>query len=124
MHTIGWLVYDNAGRGDGIGSRFFTVLNSGLTSAGPEEPLPVATLHYGKTDSYSLAVEPLGRVELETGATKGYLVANGERMPLPAGSSLTGGVFHWQLGAGFRGHYSLEFERADDSMVHASVRVR
>src|SRR5579872_2772760 len=26
-HTIGWLVYDNAGRGDGIGSRFFFVNN-------------------------------------------------------------------------------------------------
>ena len=28
VHNIGWLVYDNAGRGDGVGSRFFTVLNS------------------------------------------------------------------------------------------------
>jgi hypothetical protein len=27
MHQIGWLVYDSCGRGDGIGSRFFTVLN-------------------------------------------------------------------------------------------------
>jgi hypothetical protein len=29
VHSIGWLVYDNCGRGDGIGSRFFTVLNGG-----------------------------------------------------------------------------------------------
>jgi hypothetical protein len=28
MHQIGWLVYDSCGRGDGIGSRFFTVLNA------------------------------------------------------------------------------------------------
>jgi hypothetical protein len=27
VHSIGWLVYDSCGRGDGIGSRFFTVLN-------------------------------------------------------------------------------------------------
>ena len=27
VHTIGWLVYDNLGRGDGIGSRFFSVAN-------------------------------------------------------------------------------------------------
>ena len=27
IHTIGWLVYDNAGRGAGIGSRFFWVQN-------------------------------------------------------------------------------------------------
>ncbi len=27
VHTISWVVYDNAGRGDGIGSRYFTVQN-------------------------------------------------------------------------------------------------
>ncbi|MCX6546022.1 MAG: hypothetical protein NTV05_16625 [Acidobacteria bacterium] len=27
-HQIGWLVYDSCGRGDGIGSRFFNVLNA------------------------------------------------------------------------------------------------
>ena len=27
VHTIGWVGYDNAGRGDGVGSRFMTVLN-------------------------------------------------------------------------------------------------
>ena len=32
-HQIGWLVYDNCGRGDGIGSRFFTVIN-GSAEAG------------------------------------------------------------------------------------------
>ncbi len=29
VHTIGWLVYDNQNRGEGIGSRFFSVQNSG-----------------------------------------------------------------------------------------------
>jgi hypothetical protein len=33
LHTIGWTVTDSAGRVDGIGSRFFTVLNSGASSA-------------------------------------------------------------------------------------------
>jgi len=28
MHQIGWLVYDSCGRGDGVGSRFFTVQNA------------------------------------------------------------------------------------------------
>ena len=27
MHTIGWLVYDDLGRGEGLGSRFFWVQN-------------------------------------------------------------------------------------------------
>jgi hypothetical protein len=42
MHTIGWLVYDNCGRGDGIGSRFFTVLN-GASGDNTGERRPSAT---------------------------------------------------------------------------------
>ena len=33
MHQIGWLVTDNCGRQDGIGSRFFTVLNGSSDAA-------------------------------------------------------------------------------------------
>src|SRR5258708_38709080 len=29
VHTIQWVVFDSAGHGDGIGSRFFNVQNSG-----------------------------------------------------------------------------------------------
>jgi hypothetical protein len=35
VHTIGWLVTDSDGSADGIGSRFFTVLNTG-TGSGPD----------------------------------------------------------------------------------------
>ncbi|MBL0158270.1 MAG: hypothetical protein IPP47_14375 [Bryobacterales bacterium] len=27
MHSIAWIVYDNLGHGDGIGSRFFNIQN-------------------------------------------------------------------------------------------------
>jgi hypothetical protein len=40
MHTIAWIVYDNQGRGDGIGSRFFTVQNG--ASAAVADPGAVA----------------------------------------------------------------------------------
>lgn len=33
VHTIAWLVTDTLGRAEGIGSRFFTVLNQGATTA-------------------------------------------------------------------------------------------
>jgi hypothetical protein len=36
VHTIGWLVYDNVGHGDGVGSRFFNVFNSGPVASPPE----------------------------------------------------------------------------------------
>jgi hypothetical protein len=33
VHTIAWVAYDNQGRGDGIGSRYFTVQNTGSIAA-------------------------------------------------------------------------------------------
>src|SRR5258706_15884836 len=39
VHTISWNVFDNVGHGDGIGSRYFNVFNSGANSTEPEEPL-------------------------------------------------------------------------------------
>ena len=41
MHTIAWIVYDNLGRGDGMGSRFFNILNAvAAASAGPVPAAP------------------------------------------------------------------------------------
>ena len=42
MHTISWVVYDNAGRGDGIGSRYFTVQNSSGVATPDSQPLASA----------------------------------------------------------------------------------
>ncbi len=39
MHTIAWIVYDNQGRSDGIGSRFFTIQN--VATAASADPGPV-----------------------------------------------------------------------------------
>jgi len=38
IHQIGWLVYDNCGRGDGVGSRFFNVLNGSSDAVAPGLP--------------------------------------------------------------------------------------
>jgi hypothetical protein len=40
VHTISWVVYDNQGRGDGIGSRYFTVQNAGMGNEPAAEELP------------------------------------------------------------------------------------
>jgi hypothetical protein len=58
---------------------------------------------------YAVTVPELGRLELQVGTAAGYEIVNGERRPLPAGSSLEKGVFRWQLGPGFLGSYDLEF---------------
>ncbi len=120
VHTIQWVVFDSAGHGDGIGSRFFNVLNSNAPAgiAAPEEAVQ-ATI--SSTAVLEAEVDEMGRIELPVGASSGYLRANGERRPLPAGSSLSDGVFYWHPGPGFRGRYELVFERPDGTTIIAHV---
>ncbi len=114
MHTIGWLVYDNQGRGDGIGSRFFNVFNSSIGSAAePESSEPQQSLATaGAQSAEQIEIEELGRIELPVGAHSGYMLVREELRPLPAGSTLRDGVFYWQLGPGFLGSYELVFDQA------------
>jgi hypothetical protein len=144
VHNIGWLVHDNAGRTNGLGSRYFTVLNSGAGAAAAPQAaaLPGVTggvrLRRGydlntapqlltpETDGTLLVeVEELGRIELQVGATEGYLLVNGERSPLPIGSSLNAGVFYWQLGPGFLGDFDMVFlsNQSDGSALEIPARV-
>jgi hypothetical protein len=141
MHTISWVVYDNAAREDGIGSRYFNVLNSGLGgTAAPAESEPVVSMEEADqalrlnqqvaplvTDddgSVSIDVEELSRIELPVGANSGHLIVAGERTELPIGSTLQNGVFYWQLGPGFLGDYSMVFERPGGIDTRVRVRVR
>jgi hypothetical protein len=68
-------------------------------------------------------MEELGRIELNIGATRGYLMVNGERHRLPLGSSLKNGVFHWQAGVGYIGQYELSFEQAGGGTVSVWVTI-
>jgi hypothetical protein len=122
VHTISWNVYDNQGRGDGIGSRYFTVLNAGNIAVSNEEPVVAPSGEHG--DTTDVEIEELDRVGLKLGAARGYLLVQGERRPLPVGSSIKSGVFYWQAGLGFLGEYQLVFERpgAPDFMVRVTIR--
>jgi hypothetical protein len=133
LHTIAWTVTDNAGNADGIGSRYFSVLNSGQSSPQTLQPMsatePVtrtarAMRGRARNGSYTVETKELGRVELPVGATEGYEVVNGERRELPVGSSLKDGVFYWGLGPGFFGDYRLVFVRPDGGNVTVTIRVK
>ncbi|MCX6546032.1 MAG: hypothetical protein NTV05_16675 [Acidobacteria bacterium] len=116
-HQIGWLVYDNCGRGDGIGSRFFNVLNSGArpsldfaaaSGARPPAPAlpgvsrePVTVRHVAgdwqviEPNADGVRVIEVGqsdrievRLPLAAGSYTGYLDTQGARRRLPLGSSL------------------------------------
>jgi hypothetical protein len=121
VHTISWNVFDNQGRGEGIGSRYWNVFNAGGPIAAPEEEvIAPATADITRP----IEIEEVGRVELPLGAVRGYQLVDGERVPLPIGSSLKGGVFYWQPGPGFLGEYPLVFELQDGTEVPVKVKIR
>jgi hypothetical protein len=126
VHTISWNVFDNAGRGDGIGSRYFTVANTGTGGNVPatDEPIEPARITADARGVYSVSIEELDRIELPVGATLGYLLVKDERRPLPVGSTLKSGRFYWQPGPGFLGDYDLLFERADSTLVRVHIKIK
>ena len=143
VHTISWVAYDNQGRGDGIGSRYFTVTNSGGSTASLAESLlesnpmqgimlrkgydlkhPAQRLKPNDQGMYVIEMEELDRIELQAGATSGQLLIGGESHPLPAGSTLRDGVFYWQAGPGFLGDYDLVLQRPNAKPVHLRVLIR
>ena len=51
VHTIHWIAYDDLGRGEGIGSRFFNILNAGSAP----EPAPGAGARTSRSGSFDAA---------------------------------------------------------------------
>lgn len=145
VHTISWVVFDDAGQAQGIGSRYFTVNNilasqrfappplasmrgsAAIASAAVAPSGPPASLRVGFDRTQPMlelgadalgarfvAVGQLGRMEVRfgqaCGVVRGVQIANGERTPLPVGSTLdASGSFHWMPGPAFLGTYQLEF---------------
>jgi uncharacterized repeat protein (TIGR01451 family) len=144
-HTISWNVFDNLGRGEGLGSRYFNVLNTGTVATASvredvmtEIPMrKTVEVRHGlnvarrldtpETDAagrYLVTMEELGRIELHLGAISGRMLVGGESQALPTGSTLRGGIFYWQPGPGFLGQYEMEFERADGSRITVRANVQ
>ena len=148
LHTISWNVWDNEIRGNGVGSRFFKVLNvasSTTSSPAPSSPAEASPLTANELvelspkgaftqsarrlspiadEVLSMEVEEMDLIQVPLGATSGYMVANGQRQPLPIGSTLQGGVFYWQLAPVFLGEYDMVFERPGAGPTHLRVVVR
>ena len=173
LHTIEWLVTDDAGVQAGLGSRVFRIFNaaagatgfvgSGLMVPGParadartafpglgalttsltmpDRGAGVGVARGAMTETAAevfpdargvrlVRLEELERVQIQlpgpTGAYRAYQVVNQELRTLPVGSSFDTrrGVFYWQPGAGFVGHYDFIFVRAEDTGDAEQVRVR
>jgi Tol biopolymer transport system component len=142
IHTIAWVVTDNNGISEGLGSRYFEVANAGAPVAAAAAritaltDLPVSvspvelqrgferrrdrvTVDGQGTRHVVLRAMDIARLELggSTGTPyEGYTVNAGRLESLPIGSSFDAGagVFSWQLGPGFVGLYELYFVRTVD----------
>ncbi len=135
VHTISWVVEDDAGNTDGIGSRYFTIQNnsqnrghqssvvhrpSSLLSPIPVDYFnPVGVVRGYRKDmdarymypddkgTVTVEIRELERVALRfTPDTKLRALT-----PLPIGSTFDPkrGIFSWQPGPGFLGRYELVF---------------
>ena len=137
VHTIAWIAEDSAGNADGIGSRYFSVKNTqsagrvGRRTADGERKIEDGVVEFikgYKTDgepqklypdkdgNIKITIFELERLELRLpGLSSGYMTVNGQRRPLPVGSTVDTerGVFYWMPGPGFRGKYTFVFIAGD-----------
>jgi hypothetical protein len=142
VHTISWNVFDNQGHGEGLGSRFFNVQNTGPGPVAAPEEIPVTAAKAGvrvrhgmdvnsrfrpivpdSEGGYSVTMEEVGLIELHLGAASGNMLVDGAAQALPTGSTLKGGVFYWQPGPGFVGDYTMQFERPDGTRIPVRVKI-
>ncbi|MGE5342575.1 MAG: BACON domain-containing protein [Candidatus Omnitrophota bacterium] len=130
VHTIAWNVTDDAGNSDGIGSRYFTVMNtetSADSSQGDEclDPGALSPDEGDGNDVESVEIKELERLEialfdngeiLPGARMNGYSVIGDRFKDLPVGSTLDRerGIFYWQPGPGFVGRYRFVFIGTDD----------
>ena len=130
VHTIQWVATDNAGNSDGIGSRYFSVRNTGYYRqnwAGNMKPGIIPA----KMEKLTVVSRELERMEINLfpparlKTCTGYLKVGDEVKPLPVGSYLDSkiGVFYWQPGPGFNGTYELVFYSTDDGGNHLGKSV-
>ena len=124
-HTIVWSVTDSAGRADGIGSRYFDVVNVGGSAAASGAPaearlpeIPSGRLGLEARGGRTVfEIEELGRIKIEFAVPPGTRIVGWGELPdkpLPVGSTLDGeGRFWWMPGPGFLGRHILHFAATD-----------
>jgi hypothetical protein len=131
VHTISWVVTDDAGNSDGIGSRYFNIQNSqgrGAPMWSPNSldpsiaPVPIHPDPAARgTDEGIITIEikELEPVQIRLfpggGAAGLAPLYSAPLYSLPIGSTLDTerGIFYWQPGPGFVGHYRLVFSGKD-----------
>jgi hypothetical protein len=139
VHTIQWTVTDDAGNTDGIGSRYFTIQNTGESRTKEKfkvqgsyqrfnvEPSSIPVDYYrpvrvkkgyNNTEPQTYYTDKNGKITIEIKELERleiHFFDPGESTlnitPLPIGSTfdVERGVFYWQPGPGFIGTYEFVF---------------
>ncbi|MCP5107584.1 MAG: BACON domain-containing protein [bacterium] len=114
VHTIQWTARDDAGNTDGIGSRYFTIQNTGNRRGNPVwlpchgiasdvSNIPLRT-YPGGNGNINIETKELERVVVPLG--KGY---RGYLLPIGSTFDPESGIFYWSPGPGFVGNYEFVF---------------
>jgi len=126
VHTIAWSAVDSAGNTDGIGSRYFTVQNTGQERKARVDASggsPRARGRLPLDPLFKMTISESERVEVGlsagTGEWFGYLEVGNQLGKLPVGSTLDveNGIFYWLPGPGFLGDYDFIFIRRHGTTV-------
>ncbi|MCP5108745.1 MAG: BACON domain-containing protein, partial [bacterium] len=143
VHTIAWYAEDDAGNGDGIGSRYFTInnVNTGNPRRGTykgEQGLGIRKQVTGnrrggpvwppeRSKTKIIGIKECERLvlPLPPNTRDGYLKVGGQLRRLPTGSTLDAekGIFYWQPGPGFVGRYHLRFIGPGETAIDITVDI-
>jgi hypothetical protein len=129
VHTLQWTATDNAGNIDGIGSRYFTIQNTGGGAARPASPAeyllndaedyPLGIrvkkgygedtepreIYPDENEMITIEIKELERLEIDFSNP----VESISRLPIGSFLDRERGVFYWQPGVGYLGEYRLVF---------------
>ena len=132
IHTIAWSVVDDAGVAQGIGSRYFEVMNVGGMAAAPplaglfveEQFRPAAGQRQRAARRRSGRARLCGDPPQTSGGRKFVGWGEDRTRTLPVGSTLDEekGLFRWLIGPGFLGRHVLHFAVCDGHFVSPSSR--
>ncbi|NIM18343.1 MAG: hypothetical protein GTO45_40705 [Candidatus Aminicenantes bacterium] len=130
VHTIQWTASDSAGNTDGIGSRYFTIQNTGKSrtegtahsaarKAG-RSPIRIRKgynknskpqmVYPDENGTIYIEIKELERLEIHF-SDPGAPTLNLSSLPIGSTLDRERGVFYWQPGPGFIGEYPLIFMR-------------
>jgi hypothetical protein len=130
VHTIQWTAGDSGGNSDGIGSRYFTIQNTGSRPSARRSKIDTNDFRDlprwdgavavrkgfdGETPSRLVKADRKGFIRIRTAELErlviDFLQPVADVAPSPIGSHLDRerGIFYWQPGPGFLNRHILEF---------------